>query len=63
MLKPRGCCSDPESHTSLELYLFHPDVHVAILCEVKESFLITAPTREKAYPYLSGWAVGLIQLG
>ena len=43
---------------SLGLYLFHPNVHVAVVCGVKESFLITAPTREEAYPYLSGWAVG-----
>lgn len=43
---------------SLGLYLFHLNVHVAVVCGVKESFLITASLREEAYPYLSGWAVG-----
>lgn len=55
MLEPCGGSSDPESHMSLGLYLFHPTVHVAVVCGVKEPFLITAPMREEAYPYLSGW--------
>lgn len=43
---------------SLGLYLFRPNVHVAVVCGVKESFFTAAPMREEEYPYLSGWAVG-----
>lgn len=42
---------------SLGLYLFHPNRHAVAVCEVKESFLITGPMTEEAYPYLSDWAM------